>query len=666
MPPENQLAIPTDVNASLGRGRKQMRRDAPKRRLCMRFEKGDTYWYINGRGALDFQSTVMNATGAGKPPHRIRNTYNFIRPIVEAKVSAATQRIPSYEITPTSSDETAMSAANLSERVARYGYDKWRLRNVSMKTVKLAISGGGDGFALPYFDPNVGPYRQVDGKYVGEGELKVLVLTGNEVYWEAGTDFMESRWYAIERARTLEDVKAIPGYSVGKDGLPADASTSDIPNDRDATDNLVMVTEYFERPTSKYPNGRCITMAGGKPIVDYRLLNPAAQYWWGDYPLLDHDGTVLDEPILHRLSYTVDADTDQDFGLVWQLIDFQRTAQDCVNKLLEWKNRCLNPQMVAIVGSIVTPPNDVPGDIRYVRNIGGVLPQWETPPAIPHELFQLLDWSVNAMSQVASDQNVDPAPNLAAKTLQAGIEQSQNRWQSFLGDLAEWHSRLMRHCLLLVARHYTEPRLLELRGRDGWELVSDFQGAHLMGQTMVRVLPASLTPITRSGIQDQLTWLAQIFPGWLNPEAALAALTSGDMSQLSESYWLDVGRANTIIQKIRDGSVMSMPDRIVTTPGGGQQSVPSFMPRDGDDLKVWKSMFSNYLKTDDFNRLDPGLQEVVHLVWAGIEQLETEQAQRAADLQNQMAAQNGLQNAAKMPVKQMPSLPGGTAQAPAA
>jgi hypothetical protein len=651
------LTVPTDVQQSTKRGRRRMLKGAPARRLCTRFERGDTYHYIDSKNLLNQQSTVTNPNGSGKPPHRIRNKYNFIRPIVEAKLSAATQRVPSYEITPTTTDPTVISAASLSERVALYGYDQWRLRNVTLKTVKLAIAGGGDGFALPYFDPNVGPYTEVDGQMVGRGEIKILVLSGNEVYWEAGADFEQSRWYAIERARPLEDVKETPGFTGG--ALSPDASSSDIPSDRDSHDNLVMVTEYFERPCPKWPDGRTITIANNRPIVDYRQVDPTSPAWWGPYPLQDATGVVLDEPLLHRLSYTVDSDKDQDFGLVWQLIDFQRTAQDCVNKLLEWKNRCLNPQMIAIVGSIVTPPDDVPGSVRYVRNIGGMLPQWEKPPQIPGELFQILEWATNAMAQIAADQQVDPAPNLAARTLEAGIEQSQNRWQSFLGDLAEWHSRLMRHCLMLVERYYSEQRLLQLRGRDGWELIQDFRGAQLMGQSQVRVLPGSITPITRAGIQDQLTWINQNWPGFINPEAAIAALQAGTLERLTQSYWLDVGRANVVVQKICDGSVMEMPTRQDTMPDGTTvPDTPTYMPGPADNLNVWKQIFSDFMKTDTFERLPEPLQEVTNQVWSGIQYLEQQKAAQDAAQQAAIAGQLGMQNAAKPQAKGMPSLPG--------
>lgn len=660
----SDLKLPPDLKDRLARGRREMLKDANKRRLCVRFERGDTYFY-EAQGKLYQQDTVTNPNGSGKPPHRIRNKYNFIRPIVEAKVSAATQRVPSYEITPTSTDQARMEAASLSEKLARYGYDQWRIRSLSLKVVKLAIAGGGEGFALPYFDDNVGPYRRMaDGSLIGEGEIKTLHLSRNQVYWEAGVDFEDSPWWAIERARPVDEVYRLPGYS-GPAKLTPDASTSDIPNDRGATDNLVMVTEYFERPCKKYPAGRCITLVAGSPIVDYRVTDTTAEYWWGPYPLVNDQDEPIDEPILHRLVYTVDPDDDSDLGLVWQLIDFQRTIQDAYNKLLEWKNRCLNPQMKAVVGSIITPPDDVPGAIRYYKPIGGKEPEWERGMEVPQSLFRIIEQAKADMREVAADQNIDPAPNLAARTLDTAIEQSMNRWQSFLGDLAEFHSRFMRHCLVLAQRHYSEPRKLQIRGRDGWELIPDFQGAQLMGQVDVRVLPQSLAPVTRAGVQDQLTWINTNWPGWLNPEAALMALQSGSLDRLTQSTYLDIGRANTVIQKIIDGTVMGMPTRSDTMPDGTtQEDVPGFMPSPVDNLNVWKTVFGDFLKTDSYQRLDPAMQEVANQIWAGIQFLEQQRAIQQAQQQSMMAAQLGMQNAAAPQAKGMPSTPGSNGTPP--
>ena len=71
-------------------------------------------------------------------------------------------------------------------------------------------------------------------------------------------------------------------------------------------------------------------MANGRVIIDARLFDPTAEYPWQDYPLLRRRRRGLDEPLLHRLVYTHDPENDNDFGLTWQLIDFQRSAQDCI------------------------------------------------------------------------------------------------------------------------------------------------------------------------------------------------------------------------------------------------------------------------------------------------------------------------------------------------
>lgn len=644
------LPVPASVDDRLRRGRKVMLRDAAKRRLCLRFERGDTYWYLTDKGLLSFQPTVTAATGGGKPPHRIRNKINMIRPIVEAKVSQATQRIPSYDITPSTNDPQAEGAARLAEAVALYGYDKWRLREASIKAVKLAVTAEA-GFAMPYFDPNVGPYRQVGDTWVGEGEIKVLILSANEVYWEPGVDFVDSSWYAIERAMPLDEVKRIPGY-IGGDLAP-DATTSDVPADRRDRGNQVMVTEYLERPSARFPQGRRMHMAAGRVICDYRLLDPTAPGPWESYPLFDADGGVIDEPVLHRLTYTHAPEDDRDLGLVWQLIDPQRTIQDCWNKLLEWKNRTLNPQMKAPVGSLVSAPNDVPGDVRYYRPVGGQVPEWEQPPAVPQALFQMLEQMKADMRLIAQDADVIDATDSAAKTLQAVIEQSQNRWQTFLGDLAEWHSRLMRHCLLLVARHYTEPRLLEIRGRFGPYTIRDFTGAQLMGQVSVTVLPGSLQARTRQQIVTEIMGYAD--RGWISPQVAMAAIQAGNAEKLIEGYELDVARANRIIQKITDGSVMSMGQWMVPDPVTGQPiEQPVFMPTPQDNLDVWKSVFSDWMKTEAYEQLPAPSQEAANLIYQGVIMRQQAQAQQAAVQQQAQAQALGMSNAA-LPARTPPA-----------
>lgn len=648
--------IPHVVERRVARGREWMRKDAAKRRLCQRFERGEQYNYLSDKGRLSVLSSGLNPGGASKPNHRIRNTHNIIRPIVQGKVSKATQRVPSYQILPSTTDPEDVGAARLGEKVALYGYDKWRLRDKFVRACNLSIGGGGRAFFFPYFDPNVGPYTQIvdpvsgEAELVGQGEVKVMVLSGNEVFWEPGVDFDESRWWAVERARPIDDVQELPGFFGKK--LEPDATTADTPVDKHVnSDQLVMVTEYYERPCLAYPEGRRVVIANG------RIITPPE-----NYPLRGRDGKVIDEPVLHPLFW------DDDLGLTWQLIDPQRTFNDCWNKLLEWKNRCLNPQMKAPRGSNLKPRTDEPGGIAYYDMVAGgaIGPDWERVPTdFANPLLQLANTMHNLARDLGFDSDISAEANVAARTVNAVIEQDAARWQSFMGAVADAHARVMRHCLQLVQTHYSEPRKLAIKGRFGPESISDFDGAQLMGQIDVRVLPQSLEYSTRDAITNRV--LSYADRQWITPQQALLAIQQGTDDQLVQGVELDLSRVDRIIQKIRDGSVMDMPPRDETDPlTGVTRPVPSWMPQDHvDDLGVWQRRVGDWMKTNDFEQTPPEGQEVAKLIMAGIDQLRFRAQQRQVEQQNAQAESLGLQNAAKpQQPKPTPDQPGSDQNTP--
>lgn len=667
--------IPKDIQDRLHRGRKWMREDAYKRRLCQLFLDGEAYFYIDNKGILNALETRQGVQ-AGRPSHRIRNRYNFIRPMVDAKVSSSTTRVPGYEINPSSTDPEDAAAAKLAEKVARQGYEKWHLRELRVKAATLAIGGGGTAFALPYFDPLIGPFRMLAGEdgpeLVGEGEIKVLLLNGNEVFAEPGADFYHSRWYGVETARPISEVQAMEGFNGAR--LESDAQVGDLVQDR-PTEGMCLVTLYFERPCPKYPQGRMLTMANGQQII------PEA-----GYPL-KHAGQAIDEPCIHRLSYRLNPRNDRDLGLTWELIDFQRTLNDIYNKCIELKNRALMLQILAPVGSFqgLKPRTDEPGDITYYNPVGGQKPEWERAPdpGILGQLLQIFDRVLNDMRYVAADTDVDVQPNVSPGAVNAVLQQAANRWSSFLGDLARWDSEVVRHCLLLAQEHYTEERVLKVRGRFGWEPEASFRGADIMGQVDVTVNPASIETRSRAAILQQLAWIQANFPGYIRPEVAIdIAMNGSSPESVIESFEFDKARANEIIQKIRDDTIMEMPSRMETKPGpmlpgmidpmtgmegppvqGPPQTmdIPGWMPREFDDVSVQLYVFTTWLKTPDASSLPAHMYEVAMLVYQGFKQIEADQRAQQMAAQTAQAEQLGAGNAAKpQEAKPMPSTPSPT------
>ena len=413
-------------------------------------------------------------------------------------------------------------------------------------------------------------------------------------------------------------------------------------NQTDKTD-LVMVTEYLERPTADFPTGRRYTIANGKIITP-----PEA------YPFSDGSGGVVDEPVLHKLSYIVDPDSDRDQGLVQHLLDAQRTINDCTNKQLEWKNLALMPQVFAPMGAFSKRQRltDQPGAVFVYNPVNGLKPEWRPTPPIPAELSQLKSEAMIDMNRIAS-QN-DTPQDASGRALQVLIERDSNARQAFIARLSEFHSRLMRHCLTLVSQHYSEPRILKINGRFGPESIKDFTGAQLRSQVDVTVFPESIEPRTRQALETRVMGYAD--RKWVSPEKAMAAIEQGTAADLVDSYELDVARAHRVIQQILSGpeAFLGQPQQF----GPDGQPVPAFMPRPGiDNFQVHRSIFQDFAKTQEFELSADPVREAVLLYLQGLDWLEQQEQQKEMAKQAMAAQQMGMANAARGPSTGAPSAP---------
>jgi hypothetical protein len=642
------LKPPALVQDRLKRGRDRMKEDEAFNDECLAFFRGEQYSHVSSERYLVKQSTVTGQDGSGKPRHRIRRVFNLITPVIGHKVSAATSRVPGYDINPSTVDPEDQAAATLAAKVAHVGYENWDVRRVSVDTVTRALVTTG-GYAWPFFDTSIGPFIVDDQGSVGIGDVRIRTFGPNEVYWEPGVSFDLSRWHAVEQARPVEEIKELPGYLEGD--LAEDAQS------KKGQSKLVLVTDYLERPSLKNPNGRWLTLAGGRQIVPAR-----------SYPCVNHEGKVLDEPVLHKLSFIADPESDRDMGLVKFLLDPQRSFNHANCKQAEWTQLALNPQVVVKNGKLRQKLNDIPGMVYEFWGGGDVA--WRPVPQIPPELQQIKDDARQTMQFIAADQDI-PSGVEAAKGIQALIERDQSVWQAFFADLAEWHSRLMRHCLYLVQRHYTEPRLLKIRGRFGSAPIRDFRGADLRGQADVTVFPGSIEPRTRKDIEAKI--FAYVDRQWITPEQAMVALNGGTAESLILSYELDIERATRIISQVRQGPevlfnqpqvvignepatipdptgavdpMTGQPGTVPNPQAGSPKWGPNWMPRYADNIRVWKTTFEDWFKTEEFETLEPGMQEAANQVYAALNQLEAQKQQEAAQAQQMQAEQLGMKNAA--------------------
>lgn len=613
--------IPSDVEERLKRGRNRMREGAPMRNMCDRFWRGEQYCFVNSENYLVAQSTVTNANGSGKPPHRVRQVNNLLTDPVRHEVSAGTSRVPSYEVAPSSTDPGTRQAAMFSEKVALFGFEEWKVRSATVDTITNAVVMDA-GFARPYFDLYRNPPI---------GDICIDTFSRNEVYWEPGINFYKSPWWAIEQAKPVDEVMQMDGYIGGK--LKADATTSEVlgRGKAPADGNLVLVTEYLERPSARNRQGRRLLFANKKPIAEPE-----------PYPYVDSRGEPVDKPVLHKLAYIHDPNSDDDRGLVRDCIDPQRSFNDAWNKVLEFKNLALMPQLLAPTDSIRQRRTDEPGAIVYYDPVFGLKPEWAPTPSIPRELFEIMD---RARQQIASvfSQNEIPSQVEAGKAIQDLLERDQRARASFLQELASFHASLMHHCLTLVQRHYSEDRLLKIQGRFGLELIEGFKGADLHNEVDVRVFPGSLEPKTKTAQQQQIMNYAD--RGWITPQQAMAAINGGTAENLAQGYELQVDLAQRRIQQILALAGTLDPD---SPPDAyAKADIPEAQP--SDDHEIHRDVIHQYQATVDYERQPDAVKQVLTLLDQQHEMLQAQAVAQQAQAQMEQAQGLGMSNAAKNP-----------------
>lgn len=599
------------------------------------FWRGNHYAFTDSKGKLAFLPTKTSSDGGGKRPWTSRSVSNLLIDIVQHEVSAVTQRIPSYEVAPTAYDPEKRSAAHTAEQVALYGYNKWGIRSAAVDMVTHAVVGQ-EGFAWPYFDTTVGPMirnRNGDG-VIGQGEIKVRTYSSKDVMWEPGARFADSPYHIVRSGQTMEAVTGTPGFLGGMVKPDVSSSNFSRPGIQGFQTQLVEVYDYLEQPNKTYPTGRWLTIANGRQIARER-----------DYP------TPLGI-CLFPLSYIQDPDNDRDMGLVQHLLDPMRIYDDTWNKIVEWKNLAINPQIFIAPGVLQGQKiTNEPGAVYQIADPKNNI-QWREIPTFPAELFQILQETNGVIARLAA-QNDIPGQVEAGKAIQTLIERDQARRQAFIAQVAEWHSNVASCCLWLVQQYYTEPRLLQIKGRWSPEVLKDFKGAKLLGQIDAYVSPASIEPRTKAAMEQKV--LAYADRGWITPQQAMSAIEGGYGAELVTSYELDEGRATRIIARLKLGeqALYGTPEkplsnRLEVDPMTGiPTEVPDFMPRTFDNIAVQKSVFEDWMKTEEFETQPQPIQTAAMDIYNAMLKIESDKRAAEAMAVQQAAAQAGMGSAAQ-------------------
>lgn len=636
------MKLDETMKERLEKGRANHQKWLPGWAECLAFYEGRQFVYRSQTYSGWTVNELPTAEGGTKPQHRARTVRNFIQKFVVAEVSMGTQRTPGYEVTPTTTDPEDVQAAKLAEKVLLYQYEFLNLRKHLVDAYTYAVCTG-EGFLRPFWNPEAGDSLGDEGD--GElytGELQVETLGPQEVFWEPGTRFEESSWHAVEKARTMEQIRQIPGFNnadLKPDARGHGSFLQGQLNRGQSKADMVVVTEYLELPWKRHREGRRFYVANNQQITPTE-----------NYPCLVR-GSGGFEPCLHKLPFIPTPHRDRDMGIVEHGIDPQRTVNDSVNKAIQWKNLALVPQILAPVGSLRDRPTDEPGSVIKYVPVAGMKPEFQNVPPIPSSLFEMTNQALSHMEEIFSNRSI-PAQVESGKGIAAFTERDQSVRGFIVQALSDFHSRLGRHLLHHVQRWYTEPRLLMINGKHGAEYIPNFKGANLRDQVNVTVRPGSIEPRTRAGVEAKV--FALVDRQLIAREKALEALEGGFADGLLDDIADDQAKQQREIQQI-----IALGDLALA--GGEAPDADDF-----DRHDVHLDELHRFMKTHEFELLPSAVQEVFRLHEQQHKMFVQQEQMEQAAQQVQQAEQLGMANATRPTSKPMPSAPGmnGASQQP--
>jgi hypothetical protein len=590
-----------------------------------------------------------------------RRVTNRILPTISTLVAKYNSRMPGWSVEPESGDPVAINNARASEHALISEYDRIGLSRKFTDALTLAANQG-EAFADVRWDSKYG--RAIDDE-TNEGAVCVRILPPQCVLFEQGLRYEESPWYAIEVGLPPSEVEARYGLKQPKpDGVSAGSLVDNVLayGERDA--NMVTVTEFYERPTPKNPQGVY------KVIVNDQIVetNP---YPYGPLKFGEITGNWL-----VKYSYFNSPTRDRDMGITEHLIDIQNAWNVTENQIAKIKDLRANRPIISLKGSYTGPANLTPG-AKYEYNDPDGKPEFLEIPEVGGDTFNYLELlkanfeAISGANAVTGGQA--PGGDVGASGTKALIEQDDSQRAAILKNLAQSHSKLGLEILLLLRAHATEARLMHFTGKSGHDGAMQFRGDSQVPKTLqVRVSPGSIERRSREKVEAMV--LAYADRGWIDPRIAMSAIESGTADNILDQFDLDVQwqqREDRRMAGIKDGpelaqalqadadikakyeearlnaeQLMAMGQPVPPVPPP-PPSGPWPHAREFDNHKIHMDTMNLYRKTEEFDLLPENVKEVFQRHYEEHESFQAQADQRAYEAQQAQAMEQGQANAAR-------------------
>ncbi len=385
--------------------------------LNMNFLSGNQYCDLNSRGEIENESKTFYWQNRG--------VFNHIAPIIDSRLAKFSRIMPDVSVRPKSDDDKDVAAATLAEKLLASAFKRCDFEKVIRKVTAWSETCGTGFYKIVWDNASGSKLGEVDGEEVYEGEVSVLPVSPFEIFPDSlyTEDLRDCDSVIHARAMTVKDVYEKYGVKVdgGKVSVFNLVKSTVYSKDEDVIDGAVTVIERYERPSTQFPFGRLITVAGGKLLYS------------GELPYVNAESGQRGFPFVKQTSLTK-AGSFFGVSVIDRLIPIQRAFNAIKNRKHEFMNRLSMGIMTVEDGSVdvddLVEDGLSPGKVLVYRQ-GAKAPEIMADITMPDDFNEEEEKLINEFVIISGVSDVTSSSSNASlssgSALQILIEQDNSR-----------------------------------------------------------------------------------------------------------------------------------------------------------------------------------------------------------------------------------------------
>lgn len=444
---EEQLIA--DVQEDFNRRREERLMIERQWELNRNFLVGNQYCDVNRRGEIVSDGKTYYWQNHG--------VFNHIAPLIESRLARFSRINPTISVRPKTDDDKDVNASNVAEKLIEEVFKNSDINSV-VKKVTAWSETCGSGFYKVIWDENGGEkIGEVNGADVYEGDVKIIAVSPFEIFPENLSTESISDQKSIIHAKAMNVNEVFQKYGVEVDGEDINVLdfASSTKKSKKTVKNATIVIERYELPTKDFPQGRLITVAGGKLLQSTTLPYVNGERGERTYPFIKQDCTSVSGSFFG-------------ISIIERLIPIQRAYNAVKNRKHEFLNRLSMGVMSVEDGSIdvddLATDGLSPGKILVYRQ-GAKAPEMMNDITMPSDFNEEESKLISEFVIVSGVSDVSSSSENASLTsgsaLQILVEQDNSRLLVSAEDIRRCYVSIAKQVVRLYSQFMADVKAIK-------------------------------------------------------------------------------------------------------------------------------------------------------------------------------------------------------------